>query len=413
MTTHSRHLSGGGRLLALALASYFFVFFHRAAPSTLAHVLKSDFHLTNTEFGWLGSVYFYIYALMQLPTGIWVDRHGMKYTLIGGSLLSGIGSILFALSTTFFEAIITRAILGLGVSVILVSCLRLISVIYSPDRFSTYAGMVVAIGTLGAICAGLPLDFLLKHYSWRTIHCGIALICIALAGCLAYAFRQIPTPTAPVQKPGNSWTSQLQSVIHNPQTWCAFGVNFFVGSTVFGFSGLWAVRYLVTTFGANTFQATLALSCFFCGFGLGSALMGMLSTHLGRRKTPMYISAFGSIILTSLLAFGDPYPITVYDAIYFLLGFFGTSFSISWASSKENNAPDLAGMATSTANIGSFFGTALMQPLMGWLLDHVGIHLSHPFAPIFWAMLAAHLIGLACIAGIRETYCQNQTVLSS
>jgi MFS family permease len=400
-----------GKLLLLSLASYFFVFFHRAAPSTLSHVLKTDFHLSNTAYGWLGSIYFYIYALMQVPTGVWVDRKGTQHTLIGGTLLSGIGSLLFSFSSSFPEALISRGILGLGVSVILVSCLRLITLFYPPERFSTLSGMVVCVGTLGAIAAGLPLDLLLHSLSWRWIHAVIGSLCIICSIALWLFFKTIPslsTPHTSSLATAPSWLKQLGSVAANTQTWYAFGVSFFIGSTIFGYAGLWAVRFLVGAPGATSYQATLALSFLFGGFGVGGLAIGAFSTHIARRKPPIYISACFSILLTALLSYGVLYPLWVYDIIYFLLGFFGAAYPIAWSCAKENNPSHLAGMATSLANMGSFLGAALIQPLMGWMLDHWGNHTAYPFKPIFLMMLCAHLLSLVCVAFIRETHCKNR-----
>ncbi|MES2206379.1 MAG: MFS transporter [Pseudomonadota bacterium] len=400
----------GGRLLALALISYFFVFFHRASLSTLGQLLKTDFHLNNTELGWLGSVYFYIYAMMQLPTGIWADRRGIQYPLIGGTTLAAVGTLLFAHSTTFFDALLARSLLSLGLSVILMSCIRLISLIYPPEKFSTFSGLVVGIGSLGAICSGLPLQMLLMHYSWQFIHLFMGGFSLVLAIAIAYCYQKDASYFTLPSSGTTSWQSQLKRVVFNPQTHFAFGVNFFIGATTFGFAGLWGVRFLTQVVHASPQQATLASSLFFLGFSLGSFGLGAFSSKIKRRKLPLFLSATGSFCFTCLLAFGPLLSILLYDVIYIFLGFFGSAFTLAWASSKENNAPEVAAMAASAANIGGFFGPALLQPLLGWLLDHYGNGMNHPFQPVFIAMLCAHVLSLACIAGIRETYCQNQTV---
>jgi MFS family permease len=326
-------------------------------------------------------------------------------------------------------AILTRTLLALGVSVIFVSCLRLISLIYPPEKFSTFSGITVTIGTLGAISAGLPLYALLHDFSWQSIHIGIGIIGILLTIGIYISFFHVQKNHPQLFESISTYAitkdrSLLKSVIMNQQSWYAMGINFFVGATVFGFSGLWGVRYLTSVVGASSLQGTLALSCFFAGFGSGSFLLGSLSSLLGRRKPPMILGSMASLGLVGFLVIAPVYSIEIYYVIYALVGFFGSAFTVAWASAKENNSPDAAGMATSTANIGAFIGTALMQPTMGWMLDHSQkiaqlplfsgtLSSFHPFKPIFALMWVFHLFSLMCILAIRETYCKNQQVTTS
>jgi predicted MFS family arabinose efflux permease len=88
------------------------------------------------------------------------------------------------------------------------------------------------------------------------------------------------------------------------------------------------------------------------------------------------------------------------------------SFTLSWACAKEVNPPALSGMATSVVNVGAFLGTAIMQPLVGWAIDHS--HEHHPDSALglgdyqvgLGIMLGFSLLGLAATFFIRETYCR-------
>ena len=63
--------------LVLALA-YLFVYFHRLSLSVVANDLIKDFQTTASVIGFLGSIYFYCYAAMQLPAGLLSDSLGLE-----------------------------------------------------------------------------------------------------------------------------------------------------------------------------------------------------------------------------------------------------------------------------------------------------------------------------------------------
>jgi hypothetical protein len=80
------------------------------------------------------------------------------------------------------------------------------------------------------------------------------------------------------------------------------------------------------------------------------------------------------------------------------------------------NPPALSGMATSVVNVGAFLGTAIMQPLVGWAIDHA--HAGEVNAPLglndyqhgISIMLGFSVMGLIATLFVRETHCKNVNV---
>ncbi len=98
--------------------------------------------------------------------------------------------------------------------------------------------------------------------------------------------------------------------------------------------------------------------------------------------------------------------------LFLAMGLSAASFTLSWACAKEVNPPALSGMATSVVNVGAFLGTAIMQPLVGWAIDHAHagaidaqLGLGDYRAGIA-IMLGFTLMGLVATFFIRETRCQ-------
>ena len=169
-------MSRRGMVLGLAVAAYLLSFFHRVAPAAIAQDLAAAFQISGAALGSLAATYFYIYTLMQVPTGILADTLGPRKILFLGGLVAGGGSLLFGLAPSFELAFAGRALVGLGVSVSFIAMLKLIAVWYEESRFATITGLCMLIGNLGSIAAGAPLAWLARsphgaRFSSRSASC--------------------------------------------------------------------------------------------------------------------------------------------------------------------------------------------------------------------------------------------------
>ena len=143
--------------LTLAVVAYLLSFFHRVAPGAIAGDLQSDFAIGGAQLGMLAATYFYIYTVMQVPTGVLADTLGPRRLLFWGGLMAGAGAILFGLAPGFGLAFVGRTLVGLGVSVTFIAMLKLIAIGFDERRFASMTGLCMLIGNFGSILAGAPL----------------------------------------------------------------------------------------------------------------------------------------------------------------------------------------------------------------------------------------------------------------
>ena len=64
--------------ICIALA-FFFGYFHRTAASAMSADITAAFNISPTALGLFGSMYFYAYAVGQLPASILADRWGIRH----------------------------------------------------------------------------------------------------------------------------------------------------------------------------------------------------------------------------------------------------------------------------------------------------------------------------------------------
>jgi MFS family permease len=101
--------------------------------------------------------------------------------------------------------------------------------------------------------------------------------------------------------------------------------------------------------------------------------VGALSDRLGRRKPLLLVlSALFTLCWIPWIA-GTAMPLALSLSLFTLMGLCAAGFTLTWALAKEVNPHELSGMATSLVNTGIFLGTAIYQPLIGWMLDRASV----------------------------------------
>lgn len=351
--------------LGVAVGAYLLSFFHRVAPAAISGDLQSTFAIGGAQLGTLAATYFYVYTLMQVPTGVLADTLGPRRILFWGGMIAGGGAILFGLAPGFGLAFVGRTLVGLGVSVTFIAMLKLIALGVEEQRFASVTGLCMLIGNFGSILAGAPLAFAAQTAGWRPVFVAVGVLSILMA----FASRAwvMDAPSGKVDR--TAWISGLMIVLRNRATWPGFFANTGLSGAFFAFAGLWAVPYLTQVQGMSRALASNHVSLYFLGFAVGSALWGRVSDRLGRRK-PVALGVSGAHVLgwgVWLLIDTPPLPVTY--ALCTLMGLATAGFTLSWACAKEVNPPQLSGMATSVVNVGVFFGPAILQPLTGWVME--------------------------------------------
>lgn len=167
-------------VLLLAIGAYLLSFFHRVAPAAIARDLAAAFETSAASLGVLAATYFYVYTVMQIPTGVLADTLGPRKILTLGGLVAGAGSLLFGLAPTFDIAVVGRTLVGLGVSVAFIAMLKLVAVWYEENRFATLTGTAMFIGNIGSVAAGAPLAWAAQAAGWRSVFVVVGILSLAI-----------------------------------------------------------------------------------------------------------------------------------------------------------------------------------------------------------------------------------------
>ncbi|MHB9029321.1 MAG: MFS transporter [Candidatus Latescibacterota bacterium] len=410
-------------IFAVFAVTYMLVFFHRMAPGVLAGELMRAFNTSGAALGSLAAVYFFIYAAMQIPTGVLADTLGPRFTVTVGNLTAGAGAILFGTAQSFRMAYAGRFLVGLGVSVIFISILKNNAVWFSERRFALMSGITGMVGNIGSMLSAGPLAETLKVFSWRTVFIGIGAISLAL-GILGFLIvRNRPedagfpsvremegrTPGAPAAR---FRVSDLMNVVRTRDVWPVFWVFFGVTGCLYTISGLWGVPYLRDVFGLPRDVAARYVTVTLFAVAIGGVLSGWLSDRMRRRKPLLLGGALSYLAAMAAFLYLPWGPGFSGYLLFFLLGFTSTGCIVGYACAKEHTNPAFSGTATSLVNTGMFLSTVLMQPLLGWVLDHtwkgalngVRVYTAAGYHAAFLILFGGAIIAAVAAFLVRETY---------
>lgn len=402
-------------ILIVVMAAYTLSFFQRFAPASIAQDLALAFDTSAASLGVLAATYFYVYTLMQVPTGVLVDTLGPRRILLLGGAVSFVGSLWFGLAPDLTQALIGRTLVGLGVSVTFIAMLKIIALSFEEKRFASLTGLAMLVGNIGSVLAGVPLAFAASELGWRNVFVGVAVASLVF-GLMAWWMMRHSTGMAGGKVDRTVVLGGLWSVLRNRQTWAPALTNFGICGSYFTFAGLWAMPYLTQVHGYSRTIAATHLSLISVGFAVGCLLIGVVSDQVRRRKAVLIPVSLIYCGVWMLWWWGGAMDTTQTMGLCFLMGFAASGFSLTWACAKEVNPPQLAGMSTSVANVGGFFAAAMMQPMVGWLMDRVWdgtlvngvrIYSLSDFRLGFAIVIALALIGLVSACFIRETRCKN------
>lgn len=357
---------------------YVMALFFRVSMAVVARDISADFNLSATQLGTLSSIFFIVYALAQIPLGILLDRFGGKIVVCALGVMTTAGVILFALAPSYHVALAGRVLLGIGTSCVLMGSLKIFTNWFTPQEFAVIAGFIMAIGNLGNLFATAPLAVAVSAFGWRS-----ALLVVALAQVVATALvytvaadKPLPDKTADTGAHSaapapTSAMGGLRSVLGNPSFWLLGTLGFCYYGNFMLVQSLWGGPYLMDMFDASRSVAGGVLFCSAGGFIVGCLCIGKISTHLlkSRKRTLLIGQSMTVVLLMFLLGPAEHLSPVALKLLFFGIGISASSGISIYPMVREMFPHSIAGTALSTLNFFVVSGVAVIQLLVGIVLD--------------------------------------------
>ncbi len=350
------------RVFLLFAAAYFLSYFFRSANAILAPDLRAEMGLSAADLGLMTSLFFAAFAAVQMPLGVGLDRWGPRWVTPGLMLAGAAGSLLFARAASFGALALGRALIGVGMAGVLMGTLKMFSLWFTPQRYATVSGLLVGVGSTGALVAATPLAWISARWGWRSAFSGGAFVILAVALAIVFFTRNAP--------PGVDWPRQsgrggFGPIVRDLRFWRLAPLLFCTNGVLLAFQGLWAGPYLLDLYALDRLGAGNILLLIGLSVTLGFVISGWLADRIGIAQ----VIVLGSAVLVAalgVLALRPPLWLTVAAGSAF--GLFGAFTLMLLAQTRGLFPPALTGRAVTAVNLFAIGGTFLLQWAMGALI---------------------------------------------
>lgn len=350
----------------VAALFYGYEFLHRLAPGVIANELILDLAIPASKVGTLSAYYFYAYAATQVPAGILIDRFGLKKILVFACMCVALGSALFSGAQDMMIGRFSRALIGFGSAFAFAGTLKVASEQFSSRLFALFVGVTNTIGVLGALCGQYPYANLVENVGWRHSMMMIAFLGGFISLALWLIVRDSPQLENERQK-HRLWEG-LIFVARQPQVWWIACIAALRVTPIISFAELWAVPFFSQCYGTSILEASKMLSFIFIGIAIGGPVHGFLARVILRRRL-LFIGGAGSFVCTIFLLSGLTLGNYVLILILALLGFFSSSMLLCFGMSVDRVPLWAKGAVIGFTNMWVMLFGALLQPLIGYLLE--------------------------------------------
>lgn len=393
------------------MVAYFLAVFHRSSLAVAGLLAADRFGISAAQLATFTTLQLVVYAGMQIPVGILVDRFGSRSVMLVGMLVISASQAGFALAESYPVALLARVGVGIGDSMTFICLVRIVAVWFPVRRIALMTMLSGTIGQLGTIVAAVPMTWALGSLGWTR-----AYLIAALAGPVTAAIGLVLLHDAPgrphvrgVSKSMREVAGSLAASWRHPGTRLGFWVHFTTpfSSNVLGL--LWGLPFFVRGEGRTDHEAALLLTLMTV---TAMAVGPLLGWAIGREPWHRSTLALGIIaatvaLWTVVLAWPGDAPVWLLIVLVMVVGAGGPAAMIGFDVARTSNPGERLASASGIVNQGGFVASLILVLSIGWVLDWRTPGSGSAFTPeaFRWAMSLQYVLwalGLAEIVRYRR-----------
>lgn len=347
--------------------AYMVAVFHRQSLGVTGIDAQTRFGVGAAALSTLAMVQLLVYAAMQVPVGMLVDRLGSKRMLIAGSAVMATGQLLFAVSTGLAEGAAGRVLIGCGDAMTFISVIRVVNVWFPPRRNPLIVQLTGILGQFGGIASAVPLIATLHSYGWTPTFLGAAAVGLVALVIVVAGLRE----RRPARAPG---ALGVRAAWAEPGTRLGMWTHASTQSSGAAFTILWGYPFLVQGQGlpsrtAGVLLTTLTMLAMACG-----PLLGYLAGRFPMRRSWMVLTVVGATAgaWTLVLLWPGHAPLWTLGLLMLALATNGPGSVLGFDFARTFNPAERIGVATGIVNGGGFLASVSVIALVGVAMDLQG-----------------------------------------
>ena len=346
---------------------YFLSCLLRAITATLSPVLTTEFNLLAGDLGLLAGGYFLGFASMQIPLGYLLDKQGPKKIISSFLLIAIVGTASFALAQSFAGLLISRILIGVGVSACLMGPLTGYRIWFADEYQQRGNSWMLMIASTGFVFSTLPVQILLPIFGWRWVFGGITIL-IFIVIILILLF--IPSWKNETDNNNEKNFGSLSDIWKNKFFRSTIPLGLFNYGGMIAIQTLWAGPWMVRVAGYNPLESATGLfwintTMLIAFFVWGYILPKITKFGLETMKLMKFGLPISYLFLLVIIISGEnagAIHFTIYILTSIVLTLTQPAIALSFPAS-------LAGKSLTSFNLLIFLGTFIMQWGIGLVID--------------------------------------------
>ena len=369
----------------VALAIYVMAVFHRTSLAVAGLAATERFDLSASQLGSFTVLQLLVYAGMQVPVGLLVDRFGPRTVLTAGVVTISLAQAGFALGSSYPEALVARVFVGVGDAMTFICVLRLVSTWFAPRRIPLVTQLTGSTGQIGSIAAAVPMTWALSELGWTT-----AYLISAAAGPLLLVALLAVVHDSPESRhlPGHPMSrlmliGTLRASWAQPGTRLGFWVHFTTPFSAHLLVMLWGFPFLVLSEGLSETAAGALLSLIIVAVVASGPVLGwVVGNHPWHRST-VALGTIAAMAVTwaAVLAWPGEAPLWLLVLLVVACGCGGPASMIGFDVGRTSNPPDRLASTSGIINVGGFIAAVIVVFGVGIVLDLMTTGSSTAYTP--------------------------------
>ncbi len=397
-STTGRTLRGPWSVWFVGLLVYILAVFHRSSLGVAGLVATERFDISATQLATFTMLQLLVYAGMQIPVGLLVDRFGSRSVLLVGLVLMTMGQAGFAFTDNYALALVARAFVGVGDAMTFICVLRLVSSWFPGRRIPLVTQLTGVLGQIGAIAAAVPMTWALGHLGWTRAYLGAASLGLVLVVAVLLVLHDAPDGRN-LRGPRLSMSAIRESLTASwaqPGTRLGFWMHFTSQFSATTLSLLWGFPFFVRGEGRSSSTAGLLLTLIVVSIICCGPVFGWLvGAHPWHRST-LVLTIVGAIVTvwTVVLAWPGDAPLGLLMLLAVVVGAGGPASVIGFDVGRTSNPSHRLASATGIINQAGFYATLFLVVAIGVVLDWrtPGGGSDYPASAFRWAMSVQYLL---------------------
>jgi MFS family permease len=357
---------------AVGLAAYLVGVMHRTSFGVAGLDAAARFEAAPAVLAGFVVLQLLVYASLQIPVGILLDRFGARRLITVGALTMAAGQLMLALATNLPMAILARVLVGGGDAMTFISVLSVVTAWFPARRVPLMTQLTGLIGQLGQVLSAVPLAALLHGPGWSPAFVSAASLGVAVA-LAAFAVVRDRPPGAPVPPSAPSPREVLRALVcawREPGTRLGFWSHMGTQFSGMVFALLWGVPYLVAGQGLSTTAASGMLILLVAAGLIAGPLFGEFTARHPLRRSWLVLTVITAtaLVWTVVLVIPPPAPRWLLALLVVVLATGGPGSMVGFDYARTFNPGHRQGTAVGIVNVGGFAASLLVCLAVGVVL---------------------------------------------